>query len=731
MRTSGAIAFLLLLALATPVIAQVPGGDPGSDYDPEDELPPDLGGPEGAPALPTEEEEDPEEVPATPPAVDPTDALKKTTDAQREELKKSVYQFCNDDDFEPRVLYGDRHFCGTWEASETSACAHALHVCEIKKPWFSMPELPPVVGWILIGILVAGLLYLFGRALAGAGWGRKTELDLGEALDDAMAGELQALPEAPAMVILRKAKDTLDEGRAAEAAVLAQLAALRYFDDGGIVPFHPSRTNGEYLRALRSRRDLYEIYRAIAAETDRVRFGDGQVEVASLARAIEDGLIAFARAPVRSESVAPAALGVLALALSAGLLQGCERPGKPYYNHRPTGMAALPALLRGVGLEVDILRLPLDQIPEKTSVVVLHGAGLGKLSSVKLELLLDKDLAVVIIDDDLNRTAPHFLPVTATVATTATHAPTLDETGDVRGETQPLGPDGFCGVDLPSIDFELGSHLVKLPQGPRLAWNGLSATSSATTHRLDLYPILGLGPERASAVTATMFGAARLDEDDEFLPGCVFVLAAPDLFTNASLAIEGNAKFVTAFFSSLTRKDEKVLLIDATSGSQKSLGMGHTVADSKMLPAVIQGALFTLMLFLFLGAAFGPLRDPVKFEHKSFSEHIDALGRHYAARGPQGMAHAARALAKLVVLRHRKDLRGTGKDAGWQQLAGHLSEQYGLDEAQVGAALRLGLDSGESSTSTAPAGDAAGSASLLPTLSALLSGRQKTKKTKG
>ena len=67
-----------------------------------------------------------------------------------------------------------------------------------------------------------------------------------------------------------------------------------------------------------------------------MRFGDGQVEVASLARAIEDGLIAFARAPVRSESVAPAALGVLALALEKDVAEQFEEVVEPRENQVET-----------------------------------------------------------------------------------------------------------------------------------------------------------------------------------------------------------------------------------------------------------------------------------------------------------------------------------------------------------------------------------------------------------
>lgn len=731
---------LLLIALTLglasgPALSSAQEPPEPGEGDIEDDLPPDLAGddggePGGTPEVPDEEGEV-EEEPAIPPAVDPAEAMKRTPAAQKSELSKTAYEFCNDDDFKAQPMLGDRHFCRTWDESVTPRCEHALKSCKIEEPWFPDLKLPPFVGWLLVGGLVIAILYLFARALMASGWGRRSDLDLGSVLDEAMAGDIQALPEAPAMVILKKARQTMEEGRIEEAAVLAQLAALRYFDDSGIVSFHPSRTNGEYLRALRRAPELAALYRAIAKETDRVRFGDGRTDRAAVEAMIATGIDLFSRTPPRSEGFEPAVGLFLAVILGSTLLSGCEGFAKPFYNHRPTGMSALAGILREIGLEVEITRVELTAIPEKTSVVVMRSSALGVLNKVEVEGLLDRDLAVVVLDDLGGQGARHFLPVSSTVTSSASVSavlPVLGPISDERSEPQVLGPDSFCGVDLAAIDFELGPHVVKLPAAPRLAWDGTISTASASKHRLDLFPIIGLGPERASAVTAAAFGAARLTDDDDYLPGCIFVFATPDLFTNGSLALEANAKFTSAFFASLTRKDEKVLLIDYAAGKGRSAGMTRAVAEAKMLPLVIQGALFTLMLFLFMGAAFGPLRDPVRTEHKSFSEHIDALGRHYAATGQAGMAHAARALAKLLVMRHRHDLRG-GKDAGWQLVARHLAEQHELDERDVGAALRLGLEGADSQTQIKD--ELAASDSMLRTLSVLLTGRARSQKKGG
>ncbi|CAN0597064.1 unnamed protein product, partial [Laminaria digitata] len=48
---------------------------------------------------------------------------------------------------------------------------------------------------------------------------------------------------------------------------------LRHLDDEGLARYHPSKTNGDYLRAIRRHRELAGLFKRVVFETERLRFG--------------------------------------------------------------------------------------------------------------------------------------------------------------------------------------------------------------------------------------------------------------------------------------------------------------------------------------------------------------------------------------------------------------------------------------------------------------------------
>ena len=135
---------------------------------------------------------------------------------------------------------------------------------------------------------------------------------------------------------------------------------------------------------------------------------------------------------------------------------------------------------------------------------------------------------------------------------------------------------------------------------------------------------------------------------------------------------------------------------DAASASGKPSASNEkspaqTLKASNLLPFVLQSLVTLILLFLFIGAAFGPLSDPDQRSHKAFVEHVEAIGKQYARTGQPGLTYAAQALAKLLVMRHRDRLRG-GTSGGWAALAQELSEKHNVPVETVKAALRLGMD---------------------------------------
>lgn len=771
-----------LLALAPGFAAAQDGGEGTGEPAPEvEEL--DLEG-EGSPGG-----DDTPTLPLGPSPIAPEEAAEKSAGARKEELGKTAYRFCHDPEFGKSGTEG-KDFCAIFDASTDEVCPEARKSCpgwvetdlcepgescrraqlsgksakgkrrtRVTQRSSSSPfelRIPTPIAWVLIAVFGAAILYWFLRALRDAGWesDEKPNLDGSSPLGEAERN-LLALPEARAKVLIDHAERSLERGDALEAAILLHLAVLRHLDDEGLARWHPSKTNGDYLRAIRSNRVLAALFRAIAGQTERIRFGDGQVDPALIAAAIPDARRLLVRAtagPAQAEETPPpssasisggTAILLVMLASGAGQACGGDPPDPAFHARGPTGMGALVPLLRSVGITADVSRSRLAKLPADTGVVVLRtSAGDERIWPVALALdkTLDRDISVVIVDD-LWR-APSFLPVTAT----ASH-----DREAISVALDPPTPTMFCTwspAKLGPLPSE-GAQAVRLPHGRRLLASG-AKTSSVSKRGLELAPIMSYHgdpsvPGRGRAALA--WAIERTDGADpatqgttaSALAGCTYVFADRDLFTNASLTREANARLVASFFASLVSEGRRVVFLDRfdltsaldTEGGEEEEeedeGPAKPLQASNMLPFLAQGLVALVAFYLAIGAAFGPLRDRVTREHKSFVEHVEAIGRQYARTGLMGLTHSARSLARLVVMRQRDQLRG-GTSGGWAGLASHLAQKHGLDEKDVRAALRLGID-GTSELGAPGADDPSPSSErMLRTLSRLLGGREGDKK---
>lgn len=718
----------------TPADGAPGGGTPGEgtpgEATPGEGTPPEGPPGEGAPDHDETLEDEGDAFEPPPLAIDPEQAQRRASELVREALDAPAYEFCHDEDFESAGVYGDRRFCKVWTPEALAACPEARAVCAEKEPsaWEKFQlELPPWLGWTVLGAALLVVLYFFVRALMSHEG--SPELDLGDAVSDALAGELAALPEAPALVILRKAKEAYAAGRAEDAAILAQLACLRYFEDHGLVAFHPSRTNGEYLRAVRRRSAPHaELYRQITGETDRVRFGSG-VAARALVEACLDDAARLLATPPPPEPILGGFGGLggttaaLLVLLASGAQSGCGTHEKPYYSHKPSGMAALVSLLRGLELPVTVGSYALGTLPDDTGVVVVESSAIHEVEKLVLDELLDRSISVVVIDDAGQ--AEHILPV-RTSSAQVVRLPMLGSPislGPERPEAETVytHDSWACGVNLALLDARLGPRRLRLPVGSRLA-EADTATSSLSVHPWSITPTLLVDHGRAE-MAARAYAALRVDKElGYFRDGCVWLFGDGDLFTNAGLAIPQNAAFVGGLFASITPENRRVVLVDALRDRAVSdSGMARSVAASRMLPFLVQGLVWVAVLFVFLGAAFGPLRDPVRVQHKAFVEHVEALGRQYLRLGTDGQSHIARSLGKFLVMRHRVDVKS---NSGWLAVARHLSEKHQLPEDDVRVALRLGLDGANAAELGAAVTDEqARSAPILRALAVLVSGR--------
>lgn len=682
---------------------------------------------------------------------DPVELGERAEDARVAEFEKTAYRFCHDPNFGKNGVVG-ADFCAIFDEKSEDVCPEARAHC---KEWVEarggkgqggkgvakrtpkrqnsplIPQLPAPVAYAFLGVLVAGLLYWFVRSLRNAGW-EKQAVHLEEVQIDAAARNLQALPEAKSSQLLRAAERAHERGDDVEAALLLHLATLRHLDDEGLARYHSSKTNGDYLRAIRRYKPLAALFRDIANQTERVRFGDGVVERSAIPGLIEKARSLLVKGATRPDAPA-AGPAILLLALSLSGNSGClpqEDPSQAYYEYGPSGMAALPHVLTTAGLNVRVGRDRLiDLVDVDVGVVVLRTSAAAhrpwprKLSA---DQLLDHGIHVVVIDD-LGR-APLILPVTSTVTGKGGTAVGLDLYAD---------PDRRCLRDLVGLDQQASLDPVKIPAGARFRQDVKTGTVTISRHPIELVPFIvdeNEDAERWDDAAGLGLAINRVDDEgDGVEPGCIYLFSDRDLFTNASLTRSSNARFVGQLFARWSQGRE-VVLLDRLDPWVTSEGEGdkdesppdpsRALKASNLLPFLLQALVTLTLLYVFLGAAFGRLRDPARREHKNFVEHVEALGRHYAAAGNAGLTHAAQSLARLVVMRNRERVRGNAaQTGGWAGLAQDLARQHQLPEDDVRSALRLGIEGQSDLGAPTPNDPAPASERMLKTLSRLLSGR--------
>jgi len=636
-------------------------------------------------------------------------AMDAAESTRMEALARSAYEFCVDEDYEPPPFVDAERFCKTYDEQSHAACPQVAALCAPKKSssWFDFDlgrfsgiDFRPLLSLILIMAVLAVLVLLILK-LRIPKWADSESF--GAELDELSAGPIQQLPRAPAMMILDRASAAVTGGSPEQAAKLLQLALLRYFDDTGLAPFHPSRTNNDYLRRVRKHPALADVYRVAAHETDRVEFGGGVANGEVITEAIDTASALVRRvAPPRATTTTAI---VAALVVSISGCGGCGDSSKPFYSHAPDGLAAFPALLRGAGIDVDIMHGAFEEVPDDVGVVILasSAAGLRGWSEQSIDPLLDRGIALVVIDDAM--VAPAFLPV----ATTSTN------TGVPPSPVELVPTDEIlCQIDLPMIKDLLPAGGIRVPMG--FALTPKDQAGSLSFFDQSLVPILIEDTGRVAA-----YASARITKEDLELPGCLFLFGDRHLFTNASMTRRTNAAFVVAFVASLLVEGERVAIWDRIDPADAQENVARSIGEARLLPLIGHAGVFVLALFLMLGAAFGPLRDPKVVRHKAFVEHVVAVGRHWAASGLDGRRYASRVLARRVVAQHRH----RGRQTSWAAIAKDLAEKHGLEEHDVRGALRLGLDVG---TDLGPpgVGDALpGSERMLRTLSILNARRRR------
>lgn len=674
------------------------------------------------------------------------------------EFQKQAYAFCHDPEFGKRSGVVGVDFCAIFDETSDDVCPEARKHCaqwrtsrggmmfgrggggkggarRVSKPSqpIVLPAIPPVIAWIVVGVGLVLVLIWFVRIWQQGKKDLLAELAQTSVLDEA-ARNLQALPETRAQALLVLAAQAMAAGNFSEAAILMHLAVLRFLDDENLARYHPSKTNGDYLRAIRSHRPLAQLFRDVARQTERLRFGDGRVDEAALPQLCVQAQQLLKR---RDPGIATSSVAVLlALSLSACGNQGGER--RAYYSYGPAGLSAWPDLLESAGMQVTIHTGQWSKIDPETTVAVIRTSAAGRAGwpdRFSIDPLLDKQIDVVLLDD--LGVSSLFFPVVPGPTSSSSTAVTL---ALAAGESNP------CKRRFDDWDIVLGQAPVKLPPGRVLRATGMASSSTISAHAWSLSSFLVANPvDRGFHALA----GQRYDAGGVPLPGCFYLFSDRDLFTNASLSRGPNAALVGRFFGRLVAEslrgapseewspeDGSVVFLDSFDrwsvtqegdelnggdGDSETEAPNHTevMAASNLLPFLAQ-SFFGLALFLWaVGAAFGPLRDRKRSEHKAFVNHVEAMGRLYARTGQPGLTHAAQSLARLLVLRLRNQLRG-GTRQGWSALAAELAAKHQVPEAHVRAVLRLGIEQKNELGAPGPQDPAPSSPEVLGALTRLL-----------
>ena len=183
---------------------------------------------------------------------------------------------------------------------------------------------------------------------------------------------------------------------------------------------------------------------------------------------------------------------------------------------------------------------------------------------------------------------------------------------------------------------------------------------------------LVLGPDWAPQV---LCGGAPLVASRSHGDGTVILLGSARFLSNASLASGDNARIVVA----LMGQPALVSLMDGRirAGTDSPY---RSMAQSGLLPALVQGLVLLLLIALARGAAFGLRRELVLPPRRAFAEHVRAVGRLYARAGAVRHALGAYAAWALDRLNAR---RGPTSANRLLDSAGFISRTTGLEERVV------------------------------------------------
>ncbi|MBN1609217.1 MAG: DUF4129 domain-containing protein [Polyangiaceae bacterium] len=443
-------------------------------------------------------------------------------------------------------------------------------------------------------------------------------------------GVLQARVSRPAPVpssqapeaLLSQAHELAARGAFGEAMSRALTALLRSLEIRGALQLHASRTNGEYLRQLRSNRSLCDEFRHVTGAVEAVEFGGQRPSPARVTELME-----------RISRVMGSAATVVLLA-GLGMFAGCggTAPSKGGFSSTcGTGAAGYSALCEMLGTKDATVR-------KRFQRVRTIGADVGQ---------------IVVLQDVLDVPEQRVLREWAAAGGTLVIMSYFDRygTGLKRRRSHE-----HCQGDLEQV--------VPPPS---------SQPCTRATGRLP--DALAFDHPGYAEVLATC-GSLPFAVRTRVGAGSIVAIADPRLAMNAALSIEHNAALVHEL---LEPSRSTIELIGRWTSSASGLPV-NTVIRAGLLPWLLHMILLCLAYALCRGAPFGTRHDVGHPLRRAFVEHARALGEAYAR------AHASRLTlahyGSWALDRLRIRAAASGK-ATMSEVAAAVAARLSLSESQV------------------------------------------------
>jgi hypothetical protein len=494
-------------------------------------------------------------------------------------------------------------------------------------PSFDMPELGGFAYYLFWAVLAAGVLFLIYVIVRNSSRD-KAETEAVAVPTSTEQDPLQ--PQGPSEQVVRDVNLLLEQARTAASAGdftrairHTHAALLHRLDNDGLIRVAPFRTNGDYVSDLKPQPDLRSSVRDIVRDVEQVQFGTTQPDA---------GL--FDRVFKRVVPIATRRGDTLALLLASSLLScTCTALPKSYpYDLSPSGTRAVVELAAHHGRTLDFLEVPLDELP-----------------------LDDKDRAIILLHDAVvdAETWQHLLAWAANGNHLVVAGAALPAELPVRYKS---GAAGHVLKVSPAEQGDYSDLTLVVPDTAALDRSGMAGELLLTREDGQPYAIkLGRG----------------------YLGGDITVFADDRLFTNAALMLGDNPRFLATFLTELTPGPIDMVdsMLDMGSDSP-----GETISNTHLTAAILQLLALIVLLYLSRGVRFGAPRDPPSRSRRHYTEHIDAVGQHYARA--RASRHALRLYATWALDRLR-DKTLTSRQPGLYALAQAVAGRTGDDEAKV------------------------------------------------